>query len=87
MDAAYSMIISGSPNSTGWPFSTRMRLDRSAARRLDLVHGLHRLDDQERLPLAHHGADIDKGRRARFWRAVGGADHRRGHNAWVIFEA
>ena len=44
----HSMIISGSPNSTGWPSSTRICTTRAGARRGDLVHGLHRFDDQQR---------------------------------------
>ena len=59
------MITSGSPYSTGWPSSTRMRVTVPGARRRDLVHRLHRLDDEERLALAHLVADVDIGLAAR----------------------
>ena len=44
-----SMTNSGWPNSTGWPFSTRI-LEHLAGRvGLDLVEDLHRLDDAQGL--------------------------------------
>ena len=79
------MIINGSPYSTGWPSSTRIARDRAGARRRDLVHRLHRLDDQQRLAFAHLVADVDIGLAARLGRTIGGADHRRGdafRDAW-----
>ena len=44
----HSMIISGSPNSTGWRVLDQDLHDAAGARRGNLVHGLHRLDDQQR---------------------------------------
>ncbi len=61
----HSMISSGSPYSTGWPSSTRISVTLPDARRRDLVHRLHRLDDEERLALAHRVADLDEGLAAR----------------------
>src|SRR5438477_5694946 len=49
---------------------------RATPRRRNLVHGLHRLDDQKRFPGADAVADVDEGRGARLRAAVGGADHR-----------
>jgi hypothetical protein len=69
--AAHSMIISGSPYSTGWPSSTGSR-HRAGARRRDLVHRLHRLDDQQRLAGRHLAADLDE----RLARRARGADRR-----------
>src|SRR5208282_6534070 len=37
-------------------------LDRTAPRGRDLIHGLHRFDDQKRLAFPHHGAHLDEGR-------------------------
>src|ERR1700749_1229420 len=48
----------------------------AAARLRDLVHGLHRLDDQQRVPRLPGAADIDEGLGARLRRAERGADHR-----------
>src|SRR5690606_27502906 len=47
--------------------------DGAGAMRRDLVHGLHRFDDEQGLAFAYLGADIDKGRLARLGRAIGGA--------------
>src|ERR1035437_9549410 len=51
--------------------------DLAVVLRVDLVHQLHRLDDAEHLSLLHRRADVDKRRRAGFWRAIKGADDRR----------
>jgi hypothetical protein len=53
-------------------------------RRRDLVHGLHRLDDDQRLSGSNLGADFDEGRLAGLRGAVDGADHRRGHGARML---
>src|SRR5713101_7250068 len=50
----------------------------ASARRADLVHHLHRLDDQQRLALADRIADAHERRRAGLSREVGDADDRRG---------
>src|SRR5260221_14413005 len=50
----------------------------AAARRADLVHPLHRLDDQQRLALADLIADANEGWISRLWRQIGDADDRRG---------
>ena len=80
----HSMIISGSPYSTGWPSSTMICVDLAGARRGDLVHRLHRLDDEQRLALADRVADVDIGLAARLGAQIGGADHRRGHRAGMV---
>src|ERR1700730_11291492 len=54
---------------------------RARARRWNLVHRLHRFDDQKRLPDRHLGADFDERFGAGFGGPIGGADHRRGHHA------
>ena len=77
----HSMIISGSPYSTGWPSSTRISVTVPARGAGNLVHRLHRLDDQQRLALADAIADVDEGAGAGLGRQVGGADHRRGDRA------
>ena len=76
---AYSRISSGSPNSTGWPSSTRICATVPALGRRDRVHRLHRLDDQQGLARRHRVADLDEGGGARLGRQVDGADHRRLH--------
>ena len=81
---AHSMIISGSPNSTGWPSSIRIWITVPAARRGDLVHGLHRLDDQQRFAGLHLAADLDERPRAGLRPDIGGADHRRGDDAGML---
>ena len=58
---AYSTIISGSPNSTGWRVVDQDLRDRAGLGRLDRVHHLHRLDDQQRLARRHLVADRDEG--------------------------
>src|SRR5579872_2236663 len=54
------------------------------ARRRNLVHGLHRLDDHERLADRDLRADFDERFGAGLRRPVGGSDHRRGHNAGMF---
>src|SRR5258706_6545373 len=51
------------------------------ARGWNLVHRLHRLDDQKRLSDGHLGADLDERLGARLRRPISGANHRRGHYA------
>src|SRR5579872_1937724 len=58
--------------------------DGSRARRRNLVHGLHRLDDHKRLTDRDLRADLDEGLGARLRRPIGGADHRRGHDAGMF---
>src|SRR5690606_11619173 len=55
--------------------------DDAGARRGNLVHRLHRLDDEQRLALADPVADLHEGACPRFRRAVDRADHRRVHRA------
>src|SRR6202171_3441862 len=54
------------------------------ARRWNLVHRLHRLDDQQRLSARFLGADFDERLGAGLGSPIGGADHRRGHHARVL---
>ncbi len=75
----YSMTTSGMPYSTGWASSTRIAVDRAGARRRNLVHRLHRLDDQQGLPSLTAWPTLDEGLGVRRRRQVGGAHHRRGH--------
>ena len=72
----YSIITSGSPI-----FDRLAVLDEdlrhgAGARRGNLIHGLHRLDDEQRLPGGHAGADLDEGLGAGLGRPIGSADHR-----------
>src|SRR5436190_17073337 len=55
--------------------------DPAGARRADLVHHLHRFDDQQGLTLADRIAEADKGRRARLGGEIGDADDRRSDGA------
>ena len=75
--ARYSITTRGSPNSTGWASSTRISGHDPALRGRDRVHRLHRLDDEQRLALAHPVADAHE--RVGVWLGpqVDGADHRR----------
>src|SRR3954469_25538040 len=54
------------------------------AGRRDLIHGLHRLDDEQRLADHHLAAEIDERRRARRGAAIGGTHHRRGDGAGML---
>src|ERR1700722_2435048 len=54
------------------------------ARGRDLVHRLHGFDDQQRLSNRHLGADLDEWFGAGLGSPVDGADHRRGHHAWML---
>src|ERR1700685_992033 len=56
----------------------------AGARRRDLVHRLHRFDDEQRLPGLHLAADLDEGSRARSRAEIGGADHRRDDGAGML---
>src|SRR5438132_9825586 len=47
----------------------------SGAWRRNLVHGLHRLDDEDDVAGAHLVADLDVGAPARLGSHIGGADH------------
>src|SRR5215213_11711211 len=53
--------------------------DPAAARRADLVHHLHRLDDQQGLPLADLIADPHEGRYVGLRREIGDTHNWRGH--------
>ena len=75
---SYSITTSGLPYSTGCASSTRIAVTVPDAGRGDLVHGLHGLDDEQRLALAHRLADLDEGLGIGRGRQIGGADHRRG---------
>src|SRR5215470_8961857 len=55
--------------------------DGSGARRRNLVHRLHRLDDEQGVARVDAAADLDIGARAGLGAAIGGADHRRGDHA------
>src|SRR5580704_14049610 len=57
---------------------------RAGARRRDLIHCLHRFDDEQRLAGLHLAADIDEGPRARSRAEIDGADHRRDDGAGVL---
>src|SRR5580692_11549649 len=57
---------------------------RAGARRRDLIHCLHRFDDEQRLAGLHLAADLDKGTRARCRAEIGGADHRRDDGAGML---
>src|SRR5262245_2599822 len=52
----------------------------------DLVHGLHGLDNEQRLSRCHLRSDLDERRRAGLRGAICGADHRRGHSAGMDYE-
>src|SRR6202030_2698928 len=57
---------------------------RAGARRRDLIHRLHRFDDEQRFAGLHLAADVDEGTRARCWAEIDGADHRRDDGAGVL---
>src|SRR6185437_4739758 len=52
--------------------------DGARARRRNLVHGLHRFDDQERVAGHDLAADVNERHGARLGPEIGGAHHRRG---------
>src|ERR1044072_431245 len=56
----------------------------TCARRWDLVHRLHRFDDQQGLPGRYLGPDIDERLGAWLRRPIGGGDPRRGDHARVL---
>src|SRR5713226_6592910 len=56
----------------------------AGARGRNLVHGLHRFDDQQGLPERNRGADFDERLDPGFGSPIDGADHRRGHYARVL---
>src|SRR5947207_5095441 len=58
--------------------------DGPRARRRNLIHGFHRLDDQDRVTSTHAAADLDEGTRTRPGTHIGGPDHRRGDDARVL---
>src|SRR5579864_4675558 len=49
----------------------------SGPRRRDLIHHLHRFDDEQDLPLTNRVADFDEGGRLGLRAQIDGADHRR----------
>src|SRR5262250_2106324 len=55
--------------------------DGAGARRWNLVHRLHRLDDEQRIASVHTAAHIDVRAGTRLGAAIGGSDHRRGDHA------
>ena len=80
----HSMIIIGSPNSTGWPSSTRICVtvpERGAGNR---IHRLHRFDDQQRFAGFHRLPDIDERTLAGRGREICGADHRRWNDTGML---
>src|SRR6202043_3503515 len=54
------------------------------ARRWDLIHRLHRFDDEQRFAGLHLAADLDQGPCARGRAEIGGADHRRVDGAGML---
>lgn len=71
------MTIKASPNSTGWASVTRISVTLPSAAP-NLVHGLHGLDDEDRLAFLHSLADFHEGASAGSGREIGRANHRRG---------
>src|SRR5579872_5400610 len=61
--------------------------DPARLRRADLVHHLHRLDDEQHTAFLDAVAELDEGRLIRLRRDIGGADHRRLHGARMIHGA
>src|ERR1700733_11193014 len=57
---------------------------RAGARRGNLIHRLHRLDDDERLTGLHLAADFDKGPRAGRGAEIGSSDHWRGDETGML---
>src|SRR6185437_7052464 len=60
------------------------RRDLAGVRGGDLVHRFHGFDDEQRVALCNLRADLDECRRAGLGRAIGGADHRRFDDAWML---
>src|SRR5680860_369891 len=58
-------------------------LDRAAAWSGNMVHGLHCLNNQQRVALGHLVPDRYEGRRARLGLRIDGANHGRGYRAGV----
>src|SRR5262249_32899909 len=58
--------------------------DHSGLRGRNVVHGLHGLDDQERLALGDTRPDRDERRGAGLRGKIGDAHHGRAHAAWVL---
>src|ERR1700748_726162 len=56
----YSMMTSGSATPTRLPALDEDLRHGAGARRGNLVHGLHRLDDEQRLSGGDAGADLDE---------------------------
>src|ERR1700722_17556601 len=54
------------------------------ARGWNLIHRLHRFDDQQRLSDRYLGADFDKGLGAGLGSPIGRAHHRRGHRSGML---
>src|SRR5258707_8703800 len=50
----------------------------------NLVEGLHRLDDQERIARLDRGAHVAEWLGARLGRPIGSADHGRCHHTWML---
>ena len=84
--AFYSMIISGSPNSTGWPSSTRICVTVPArgAGIWFIVFIASMISSVS--PACDLAADLDERLGAGLGRAIGGADHRRGDGARMLGE-
>ena len=80
----HSMIINGWPYSTGEPSSTRMLTTLPAARRDDVVEGLHRLDKQQLVSDLHHRSNFDEGLGFGTGPQIGRSDHRRFHGAGQV---
>src|ERR1700719_4737454 len=57
---------------------------RAGARCWDLIHRLHRFDDEQRFAGLHLAADVDEGTCARCRAEIDGADHRRDDDAGVL---
>ncbi len=57
---------------------------RARARGRNLVHGLHRLDDEQGVAGPHLAADLDERTRAGLRPDIGRADHGRGHHARML---
>src|SRR6266436_4379969 len=58
--------------------------NRAGLRRGNLVEGLHRLDDQERIACLDRGAHVAEWLGARLGRPIGRADHWRCHDTWML---